>query len=211
MTNGILKNFIISKLFLLSLVFLAFYSCDGPVLADDIKNWEGLQDTARIDSFNALQLLFGRAFPLTEGEDIQIIMKVDDSTQAGFANDSTKFHWGFQTGSLTKDTAGNVDTIFQGEDIVVLDTCLTDSFGLSVKSTQASNGVITKTLRGVDTSSVTGWAIQRRWAVPEWGLLIRPWVQGLAVTGSEIGNLTGEELVLEFQINRRIGTQIIRK
>jgi len=173
-------------------------------------NWTGYLDTVAVSGLYGTETVYGRALVLTDYEDMEIAMKVDDTTSSGFAGDSCKFHWGYQTGACILNSSGVKDTVWQTEDMVVLDTCLTDSFGLAVKGYQEMDGTIHKTLRAVDTTSITGWAVQKRWVVPMWDIIIRPWAQGLAVTTTEIGNVetAAKALKLQFDFLRRVGTRV---
>lgn len=178
----------------------------GIALAGKPDNWNGYGDTVRVSGMYASQTVYGLPMNLTDYEDMQIVMKVDDTTGTGFAGDSVAFHWGYQSGCVILNSSGAKDTVWQTMDMVVLDTCFVDSFGLMVKGKQAYDGTITKTLKGVDTTSITGWAVQKRWVVPMWDVLIRPWAQGL---GGKNIKTNAKCLKLQFDFIRRLGTRIV--
>ena len=60
-----------------------------------------------------------------------------------------------------------------------------DSLGIANVGTTDSTGAVTRNIGGVDTTSVTGFAVQSRWIVPEWGEIIRYWAFGNADNNSD--------------------------
>ena len=126
------------------------------------------------------------------------MVKCNDTTSTGYANDSINFEHGFQTGTMTENSLGNKDTIWSSEDKFVVDTMTVDSFGVGSSGSITSDDTFTRYWnKASDTAQVTGFAIQRRQISPEWDVLIRFYVNPLA------GNLTGAPLNLIFQLDQR--------
>jgi len=161
-------------------------------------NWKGYSDTSNIGGMKATATGYSSAFILTDGEDLRILMKADDTTAAGYKNDSVQFEWGYQLGTITKGTSGVRDTLWSAEDMIVVDTMDADSFGVGQRGTTATNGTITRVWeRAADTSDVAGWAIQSRRIVPEWAEIFRFWATGLA------GNLTADSVKVNVEVHQR--------
>ena len=148
------------------------------------------------DTLGAGEYSYTAASRLSQYEDIRVIVKCDDTTTAGFASDSVAIEYGYQTGTVTLNSAGNKDTLW--DDLIVIDTMLDSDFGTVGSGTVASSGVLTHTWGGADTLSVSGYATQSRWFVPEWDFLIRFFVKGLA------GNNADDNLELYLEPKRRI-------
>lgn len=143
------------------------------------QNWQGWLDTVSIsDTLEEDTVKYTSALPITDGEDLRVICKVNDTSSDGFASDSIKMFWGYQLGNITLDSAGSVDTAW--DDRITVDTLDNDSLGTENVGSTASDGTITRNWGTIDTTHVTGYGIQSRWLVPEWGVLIRYWVQGMA-------------------------------
>lgn len=163
------------------------------------SNWRGYLDTAGISSIlTAGTVRYTAPMVLSDGEDVRILCKVRDTVTAGFATDSLVFAWGYQVGSITLDSAGKRDTVWQATDRIVVDTVDVDSMGKGTIGTTAAAGTVTQTWnRASDTLSVSGYAIQSRWVVPPWGTLIRFWANGLT------GQRQGKAVVLIFEKHQR--------
>jgi hypothetical protein len=185
------------KKVLLSIGFIFVVSSFSQVRA---TNWFGTGDTAIVHGFNGTDTIYTKAFNLTDFEDLRAILKINDSSSSGFKNDSVHAQWGFQNGSIILNSNYTVDTVWNSR--IVIDTCKSDSFGVKHLGRMDATGTITRTLNMVDTSSITGWAVQDRWIVPEWSVLYRMWIEGMA------GNKTVIPLKAEFEINRRTGTRV---
>ena len=171
-----------AKLLMVLLAIFSIFMAVCVARAENVydANWNGLNDTANInDTLKANAVRYTKAFRLSAFEDCRAIFKINTLNAGGLGTDSTFCRWGYQTFSLTYDSAGNTDTAF--DERVILDTCSVDSFGKVKLGYSAINGALTKYSRDVDTSNITGFACQTRWFVPEWDTYIRFWV--LALTG----------------------------
>ena len=176
---------------LMMVLLVSVFFCFG------YENYGGWDESYAIsDTLGAGEIEYTAASRLSQYEDIRVIVKADDSTEAGFASDSVAIEYGYQTGTLTLNSSGEKDTLW--DDLIVLDTMLSSDFGTVGSGLVASSGALTHTWGGADTLSVTGYATQSRWFVPEWDFLIRFYVKGLA------GNLAGDNLDLYVEPKRRI-------
>ena len=162
-------------------------------------NWNGWEDTVAISSTLAVgTTYYTKAFALSRYDNIKLMVKCNDTTNAGFAGDSVNFGYGFQTGVETENSSGLRDTAWMEEDRFDIDTMVVDSFGVGSKGYVGADGTLNRFWNNAsDTSSVTGFAIQRRQFSPEWDVLIRFYI--LPITG----NLTGSPLNLIFQVDQR--------
>lgn len=178
-----------------ALIFVIF--AFSALFADD--NWNWLRDTLAVTSgFDSAVTVYTTALPLSGSEDIRVVVKADDTSNAGHSGDSIHFEYGYQTGSLCLDTGNNADTCW--DDLVILDTFDLDSLGVSQKSyvkTGTSHGTLVKYWnRHADTTHCTGYSYQSRWFVPEWDGLIRFWATGMQ-------NNCACALDLVFDVKRR--------
>lgn len=174
-----------------------------------IENWRGLGDTTSItDTLDSNTVYYAHtAWSLTDGEDIRFICKVNDTAEAGFASDSVNFEWGYVLGNLCFDSTDSlIDTCWKKVNPIVLDTMTVDSFGVQNFGKVAADGSFTSSLGVIDTSEVAGFAIQDIWFVPEWAMLIRPYVKGLGDA-----NADAKALKIKFEMVRREYSQIREK
>jgi len=198
----------------MKILSILLLSC-GFLLAQNF-NVRGLRDTSRIDGFENTELHFSKSFPLSEHEDMRIILKVDDTDLNGFANDSLQIEWGYQTFSLCLDTntilstgrKTQIDTCFDVR--IALDTLRNDSLGRidnppSIGSSNA-DGTFTRPLGLIDTLGVDGYATQTRWFTPEWDEFIRFWVQGLTGNSQTLGSVK-----TVFDYKRRLYVNVRQK
>lgn len=176
-----------------------------------VQNWNGYRDTVSItDTLDSATVYYSsRSFKLTDYENIRINVKCDDTTAAGFANDSVNFVWGYQTGSATLDTSTSttntspsLDTIWDSR--VTVDTMVADSFGVSNVKTYGTDGVITQTWGTADTSSVSGFATMSHNISPEWDCVIRFWVMGIGNDGEGATQTSTKGLKLYFELKNRV-------
>lgn len=160
--------------FLTVLLLLVAFSFGG-------ENYNGWNDTAGVtDTLGAGDVFQSKAFSFSRyATGTRLLVKVNDTTSAGFSADSVNVSYGYQMGSITLNNLGEKDTTW--DVLVLLDTAITSDFGV-----------------GTDTSDITGYAIQNNSFTPEWSTLIRFSAQGLA------GNLTGDALEFIFDYKRRI-------
>lgn len=161
-------------------------------------NWRGYFDTVSItDTLKASTVKYSKALNLTDGEDIRVLVKFDDTASAGYGGDSIKFRWGYQIGTITIDTGTAVqDTAWDSR--ITVDTIRVDSLGDDSTGYCSASGTLTRYwLSYADTSSVAGYAVQNRWFVPEWGEVIRYWARALT------GQRQGKAIVLRFEQHQR--------
>jgi len=166
------------------------------LFAEKAKNWNGYGDIETMPACSAAILVYSSGYTLTDFDAIRVLIQVDDTTAAGFVNDTVKLHWGYQTFTLCKNSAGVADTSFDPR--IIVDTVDVDSFGfMSVYSTDA-NGIAASPSHQVDTLGCSGYAVQSRTFAPEWNTHIRIWVQGLT------GNQDNRKLALKMTLIRRL-------
>ena len=167
-------------------------------------NTSGFNDTAIIADFKADSLKYTKSFPLSAFENSRVVFMVNDTSAAGFGDDSIKIQWGYQTFSLCWDSntveilnnsRTSLDTCFDIR--IELDSALTDSIGAQTIGVVDSTGVITRNPMQMDSVNVTGLAVTSKWFVPEWDTHIRFWAQGIA--GNEVGTFQ----VIRFDYKRR--------
>jgi hypothetical protein len=160
-----------------------------------VLNWNGWLDTASItDTLIDGTKSYTRVFPLADGSDVRVICLVDDTAEAGFADDSVNFEWGYQSGSLCLDSGETIDTCW---DIpCVIDTCDAGNYSTLTVSTMSVTGEISRTLQTVDTLLIDGYAMQSRAPdiMNEWDMLIRFWVNSLGDPSKD-----GAALDIRFQ------------
>jgi len=161
-----------------------------------IQNQSGYLDTAKAN-VRSDSLYYSRGFDLSGLEDIRAILLVNDTSAAGFANDSVNIQWGYQTFSLVMNSSGKADTAYDQR--IVLDTVVTASFGTVATTigSSGSDGSITRSTKLIDTSYVTGYATQSKWFLPEWDVGIRFWFKGLT------GNKTASYVKCILTVQRR--------
>ena len=187
------------KKFLLFALMLLGGTCAGNRSAI-VENWNGWLDTAMVaDTIDSAEVKYTKAFSLTDGENLRVLFKVSDTTDAGFADDSVNLIFGYQTGSITLNSSGDRDTLW--DDQMIIDTMLTDSFGVSTNGVVGADGSLTRYWGGVDTSDVSGYACMTRWMVPEWNELIR-----YVITGG--ANCSGDFLIIVIEQHRRQYRQV---
>jgi len=165
------------------------------------ENWNGFSDTARINGFDSLEIKRSKAFTLTRYEDIALVVKCDDTSEAGFKSDSVAAAYGYQLGYPVINSSGARDTAWwPGDTGIVLDTLdVTDSAGTCSNGYSSANGDVTDYLGNVDTTNVSGYAVQVSWFIPKWAPIIRFFVVGNA------GNRTvGNKIVWIFDVKRRL-------
>lgn len=163
-------------------------------------NATGWGDAHRITAICTTGVIaYTKVYPLSDYEDMRVIVKVNDSTAAGFGSDSVSFIFGYQTGIEVLNGSGLRDTCW--DDRINIDTLTRSGFGIVGSGTTNSDGTVNRVWAGSDTLSVTGFATKSRWIVPEWDGLVRLWVQGLAA------NKKGARLVLLLEPRRRLGVR----
>lgn len=106
-------------------------SMSGPV-----GLWSNDASTIRLDT--VVSTRYGDAVTLAGGSNWYLVTKCNDTTAAGFKNDSINFKSGYQPFSLVMNASGKIDTIFGTA--VILDTL---------------------TIARADTLSITGYAVKR--------------------------------------------------
>jgi hypothetical protein len=114
------------------MLILAALIISAPVAAQQI--W--LTTESKIDIDTVYTQRYGQAVDVAGASTFRIFVKCDDIRSAGYASDSCVLYSGYRTMWVTGDKLGNKDTIFSA--ITWMDT-------LSIKS--------------MDTSSVTGYAV----------------------------------------------------
>ena len=141
------------------------------------QNHEGWYDSDNVDGLvSGGSTVYSVPFDLSSHEDIRVLVKFNDTTDAGFADDSIECTMGYQTGSITIDTVGVKCTTWCEPEVLLL-TVTNSLLGASVGSGEVdSTGVLSRPLAvALDTTNVSGYAVTSRWFVPEWDEVIRYW------------------------------------
>lgn len=185
--------------------FLVLLVAACAALGNLSENYTGYGDVAHldtVDAFNADSLAYTKAFKLSAYEDVRIDILVDDTTNAGFDGDSCHFEWGIQTGHLVKNASGTVDTLWNPVHVVV-DTVNTVSWTVGPQYTDIeADGTYDDVFGVMDTSEVTGFAVQSRSPVVAWDVLFRVYLRGLA------SNLVGEEIFPVVNVVNRLHVNV---
>lgn len=163
-------------------------------------NTNGWRDTGAV-YLSASETLYGDAFNLASYEYTTFHIFANDDDAGGFANDSIKFYWFLQTGSPTIDSAGNRDTVW-AQNSIVIDTLSADSLGKTHSTTIDGSGSYTLTLGGVDTSSVVGYATQSASVALPFDAFGR--IGFTSVTGH------GDSVYVKYQVVQRAAQRISR-
>jgi len=161
------------------------------------ENYNGYLDTVLVsDTLGAGDAFYSAAMNLSEDEDIRLLVKANDTSEAGLTDDSIAIYYGYQTGKETLGSDGEAYNAWDGE--MIIDTMLASEFGAVGSGTIEASGTLTRTWGGADTTNVSGFAYQSRWFVPEWDHRIRFFVKGLAA------NKKGSALHLVLEVGRRL-------
>lgn len=189
----------------LILIILILSTINAKTFRDSIlTNWNGYLDTTSISSALATGTIrYGSAFPLTDGENIRLICMVDDTAETGFADDSILFEWGIVVGNVVLNANNALDTSWKVVNPIVIDTMDVDSFGNVRYSYFGTDGSYTTRTKLIDTTTVTGFAVEDVLISPEWSGLFKPFAKGLG--GKQ---RLGKALKFRFAIIRRQYQQV---
>lgn len=149
-------------------------------------NWTGYGDTSNIANFRADSTKYSKAFPLSQWENLRLDVIFDDTTEAGRGSDSVKFYYWIEYGHLALTLANKVDTIWNTQDPVVVDTvdALTADNFTAVSRVLANDGTYDYPLKTIDTLSFAegGGSVQSRNFPQDWDMFFRVGFKG--VTGN---------------------------
>ncbi|MBN1294374.1 MAG: hypothetical protein JXB48_21235 [Candidatus Latescibacteria bacterium] len=161
-------------------------------------NYSGYKDTAGVIDFNADSSGFTKALELSQYENMRVSVMANDTSSSGYASDSIFFQWGIQLGDVVINSSGIRDTTW-------LEKILVDTFDIATSGnlvvpvkTPDSLGYCGQAKLFIDTSNVTGYAVQNRAVFPYWSPVFRFWYSGLT------GNITGSYVRLIFAQTRRL-------
>lgn len=166
-------------------------------------NWNGWGDTARINSFAADSLKYSKTFNLSSFENCVFTAYARDTGTAGFGSDSVNFAWGIQWGHPSwVSTSAKSPTMEWGPRLIIdtLNMLTAGNFVVAPLSLAADYTFVSQKLT-IDSSTVSGWAFQRRAVSPEWDVNFRFWCKGIT------GNKIAQNISLVFQVARRINVQ----
>jgi len=139
--------------------------------AAEMLNIQGWNDTCRVTGFKSTNTCYSKAFSLSQYETIVLDVLVNDTTAAGFAADTVKFIWYTQTGHLVINSSNVVDT-FWSQNLGTVDT-----FDMVTSPTYTRtyhvNGISTQPTHQIDTTSITGYAVQSHPFFDQWDALLR--------------------------------------
>jgi hypothetical protein len=150
-------------------------------------NWNGWNDTVAItDSCPTGVIRYTGGFTFSSVDKVRLGIMVNDTGHAGFASDSVSLIWGYQGFHQVRNGSGLTDTIYEQRQ--VLDTIKTTSFGTFATGIVPATGVSSYTFGQVDTSNVTGYAVQERTFSPGFNVYIRFFVVALAANRQPLRN-----------------------
>lgn len=178
MKNGILKKMRINfkSLGTPGVGILFFALC---VSVFGIENWNGARDTSLIVGLSTNNTVRSKVFPLSKYEHITLLVLYDDTTSAGFANDSAAFKYGYEIGVPVFDTGGAWDTAWCP--VVYVDSVVYGEQGTVTANYADSTLTLTKNAGWSDTTQVSGYAYTMTQIVPEGGPpLVRVVMTGIA-------------------------------
>jgi hypothetical protein len=145
--------------------------------AVNVRNRNALdEDTAIVSTLKSGTSAYSKWMQLSDAEDITVILKMKDTTAAGFASDSFAFVFGYQTGNPVFDSTNLArNEVYSRSPLYVLDTLITDSLGKAegAYAIEAYDGSITETTGRIDTTNCPVWAVYQRPFYPRWGVFIR--------------------------------------
>jgi hypothetical protein len=161
-------------------------------------NYSGYGDTVAVSSFNADSASSTRAFELSKYEDILLYVMADDTSSAGYDSDSIHFHWGIEFLDVVKNSSGVADT-------AVIGRIVCDTFDILTAANLVVPVHVIDTTGGfnwfkdfIDTTGVSGYAIQHSAPVPYWAPIFKFWYAGLG------NNVTGSYIPMVFGQSRRL-------
>lgn len=160
------------------------------------ENVSGYLDTSAVDGFRADSLKWSKPFSLSAYENLRVRVKMNDTSAAGFKNDSIKAQWGFQTFGKCLNSSLAADTCADGA--VVVDTVTKANLGTMTYGTMDTAGTIYRRSGLTDTIMCAGWAVQSRNVSPEFDTYIRFFTKGLT------GNKVGSFVKVQFDVLRRV-------
>ena len=164
-------------------------------------NWTGYGDTSNIANFRADSTKYSKAFPLSQWENLRLDVIFDDTTEAGRGSDSVKFYYWIEYGHLALTLANKVDTIWNTQDPVVVDTvdALTADNFTAVSRVLANDGTYDYPLKTIDTLSFAegGGSVQSRNFPQDWDVFFRVGFKGVT------GNNKDAMLKLRVSVVRR--------
>lgn len=170
-------------------------------------NWNGWKDTSNISGFRADSLKYSKVFELSDWENLRIDVMANDTATANLSADSTKFYWWFETGHPCLNASNLLDTFWQKADPLVIDT-----FDITTAGNRAityrllgTDGVFSGPSKTIDTSTVSGFAVQSRALTSECDVWFRIGHKGMT------GNKTSTYIKLRDNIVRRAASNVRNK
>ena len=157
-----------------------------------ISNWNGYLDTAMIkDSIGTDDIVYTKSFSLSKGRYNRLTILATDTTEAGFADDSLEFDYGYQSGRLVLDSGivengsriTNIDTAWDVR--VKLGDFSNADLGTMTEASIDSTGALTIGTSNIDTLNVDGLAYMTVQYSQLWDVLVRYWLQGNAANSTE--------------------------
>ena len=189
------------KKLLLAIIFLIGFSYG----TDNVLNQNSWLDTSAINAtLDSATTYYSKTYKLSDGEDLRAILLVDDTAETGFADDSTNFMFGYQTGSIILNGNWALDTCWDDE--IFIDTIQAGRYGTTTRGYIDSTGALTRSITSLDSTYVTGFVYKTIWLVPEWDIVFRFWFESL-------GALQKDSAPLEMYtvVKRRIFVQTRNK
>jgi hypothetical protein len=164
-------------------------------------NWSGYGDTSNVPACSSTVTVYSKAFLQMPFQDALLITKVDDTSAAGFKNDSVSLKYGWEQFSMSYNKAGKLDTCFKPP--VFIDSVKAAKFGNITTVLCDSMGVPHPyNYNGADTIHDSGWATRTNNIYPQAEQYIRFWATGLAA------NKKACPIRLQFSLQRKVYTTI---
>lgn len=165
--------------------FVAFIAT-GVVFAEDDYNTSGYGDTTTITTFKADSLKYSSVFLSSAFENKRVVVAFNDTDAAGFKSDSVKFYYYIQTGARVYNSSNKIDTQWTSGPILdTVDMLTAGNYTLALTA-MGTDGTFLDQAKYIDTTWVSGYAINARNFSPPWAPLIRFAFKGL--TGNNVGS-----------------------
>jgi hypothetical protein len=143
------------------------------------ENWNGARDTSLISGLKSDTTVRSKVFPLSKYEEVSLLVMFNDTTSAGYAEDSAAFRYGYEIGVPVFNSSNAWDTAW--EPVVYVDSVVFGEQGTVTANYAGSDLALTKTVGWSDTTQVSGYAYTMTQVTPEGGPpLIRVVLTGIA-------------------------------
>ena len=142
------------------------------------ENYTGYGDTSTVANFYSDTTLYSKWFRHSSYQNLRVEVLFDDTSSAGFLNDSVCFIWGLQTGHPILNSGDTLDTAICKQWICLDTASRFDSTWNDTIIQYGTDGTFNDVLKQTDTASVKGFARQGAQPAINWDCLVRGWAKG---------------------------------